>query len=101
MQPIIQPSSALRNNYSEITQMARVAQQPVFLTRNGHGDAVLMDLDTYGRRETELREAQRLIDAQQARLDGVEGYSLVDFAQGMRMAIEQGVGQAAQNADGQ
>ncbi|MCL2526569.1 MAG: type II toxin-antitoxin system Phd/YefM family antitoxin [Coriobacteriia bacterium] len=91
MQPMIQPSSALRNNYNDISQLCREQRQPVFLTKNGHGDTVIMDLDTYGRREKELDAAQRLIDAQRARLAGVQGYSVDEFAEGMRIAIDQGV----------
>jgi len=70
----------------------------VFLTRNGHGDTVIMDIDTYGRREAELREAQRLIDAQRTRLDGVQGFTLEEFRTGMHIAIEQGLARAARNA---
>ena len=90
MQPIIQPSSAVRNNYNEIAQMCRDEQKPVFLTRNGHGDTVIMDMDTYSRRENELFEAQRLIDAQRARLDGVQGFTLDEFSEGIQIAIQQG-----------
>ncbi|MCL2403233.1 MAG: type II toxin-antitoxin system Phd/YefM family antitoxin [Coriobacteriia bacterium] len=91
MQPLIQPSSAVRNNYNEIAQVCRTEQKPVFLTRNGHGDTVIMDIDTYSRRENELLEAQRLIDAQRARLDGVQGFTPEEFREGMLVAIEQGV----------
>jgi len=93
-QPIIQPSSALRNNYNEIAQLCRDKKQPVFLTRNGHGDTVIMDMDTYARRERELLQAQRLIDAQRARLDGVPGFTIEEFRAGMKEAIRQGVQQA-------
>lgn len=99
MQPLIKPSSDLRNNYNEVSQLCRTTREPVFLTRNGRGDTVIMDIDTYGRREQELFEAQRLIDAQTARLGGVEGYSLKEFREGMQIAIEQGSSRAHQNSD--
>ena len=40
--------------------------------------------------EDELFQAQRLIDAQRMRLDGISGYSLEDFETGMKNAIAQG-----------
>jgi len=53
-----------------------------------------MDIDTYSRREKELEIAQRLIDAQRMRLEGVQGYTLEEFKEGMRLAVEQGAQRA-------
>ena len=51
MQPIIKPSSELRKNYNSIAEICRTHRMPVFLTRNGEGDMVIMDINTYGLRE--------------------------------------------------
>lgn len=45
--PIIKPVSDLRN-YSEVLREVSVGQ-PVFLTRNGRGRYVILDLDEYDR----------------------------------------------------
>ena len=35
---IIKPSSALRNNYSSISSIAKETQEPVYITVNGEGE---------------------------------------------------------------
>ena len=47
----IRPSAAIRQNYNEIADMCRKTGEPVFLTKNGEGDLVVMDIGTYNRRE--------------------------------------------------
>jgi len=45
--PIIKPASALRNDYVGIAKLARETKQPVFLTKNGTGDMVLIPIEEY------------------------------------------------------
>ena len=40
----IRPSAAIRQNYNEIADLCRKSSEPVFLTKNGEGDLVVMDL---------------------------------------------------------
>ena len=40
----IRPSAAIRQNYNEIAEMCRKTAEPVFLTKNGEGDLVVMDI---------------------------------------------------------
>ncbi len=47
----IRPSAAIRQNYNEIADMCRKTAEPIFLTKNGEGDLVVMDIETYNRRE--------------------------------------------------
>ena len=90
MHPVIKPSSELRKNYSHIAEICRTTKTPVFLTRNGEGDMVIMDIETYGRREEDLAAAERLLLAERARLAGTRGYSIDDFHNNMRQAIKKG-----------
>ena len=90
MQPIIKPSSELRKNYNSIAEVCRTNKTPVFLTRNGEGDMVIMDIETYSRREEDLATAERLLNAERARLAGTQGYSPEDFRKNMRHAIKRG-----------
>ncbi len=41
----IRPSAAIRQNYNEIADMCRKTEEPIFLTKNGEGDLVVMDID--------------------------------------------------------
>ena len=40
--PMIRPSSDLRNKYNEISEFCNQYQEPVFITKNGSGDLVVM-----------------------------------------------------------
>jgi prevent-host-death family protein len=90
MQPIIKPSSELRKNYNNVAEICRANKVPVFLTRNGEGDMVLMDIESYGRREENLAMAERLMAAEMARFMGTQGYTIDDFQRNMRQAIKRG-----------
>jgi PHD/YefM family antitoxin component YafN of YafNO toxin-antitoxin module len=90
MHPIIRSSSDLRKNYNSIAEICRTSKAPVFLTKNGAGDTVLMDVETYSRREEDLAAAERLLAAERARLLGTQGYTVDKFAENMRDAIARG-----------
>ena len=51
----IRPSAAIRQNYNKIADICREAEEPVFLTKNSEGDLVVMDIETYNRREKMLK----------------------------------------------
>ena len=90
MKPIIKPSSELRKNYNNVAEICRANRVPVFLTRNGEGDMVLMDIETYGRREENLATAERLMSAEMSRFMGTQGLSIDEFQNNMRQAIKRG-----------
>jgi len=90
MQPLIKPSSELRKNYTAIADTCRNSKLPIFLTKNGEGDMVIMDIETYGRREENLLIAERLLAAERARLAGTKGYTVDEFESNMRQAIRSG-----------
>ena len=43
----IRPVSDLRNNFSEISKMVHETAEPVFLTKNGFGDMVVLSMEAY------------------------------------------------------
>jgi len=45
--PTIRPSADLRNNYNEISELCHEYSEPVFITKNGTGDLVVMSIETY------------------------------------------------------
>ena len=47
----IRPCAAIRQNYNEIADLCRKTAEPISLTNNGGGDLVVMDIETYNRRE--------------------------------------------------
>lgn len=72
----IHPSAKIRQNYNEIADMCRETAEPVFLTKNGEGDLVVMDIDTYNRREKMLKLREELLAVEEDRIAGKRGSSL-------------------------
>lgn len=85
----IRPSAAIRQNYNEIADLCRKTSEPIFLTKNGEGDLVVMDIETYNRREKMLQLREELLAVEEDRLHGSEGYSVDDVASMMRNAIKE------------
>ena len=72
----IRPSAAIRQNYNEIADLCRKTAAPIFLTKNGEGDLVVMDIETYDRREKILKLREELLAVEEDRLAGRTGYTL-------------------------
>lgn len=47
--PEIRPSADLRNSYNEISSFCHKHSEPVFITKNGKGDLVVLSIDAYER----------------------------------------------------
>lgn len=48
--PHIRPISDLRNNFADISKIVHETAEPVFLTKNGYGDMVVMSIEAYERK---------------------------------------------------
>lgn len=88
----IRPSAAIRQNYNEIAELCRKTEEPVYLTKNGEGDLVVMDIESFHRREKMLRLREELLTVQEDRLHGSKGYSVDEVAAMMRSAIQEAAG---------
>lgn len=89
---IIRPSAAIRQNYNEIAELCRKTEEPVFLTKNGEGDLVVMDIGTYNRREKMLKLREELLAVEEDRMRGSKGYSVEEVTAMMRNAIREAEG---------
>lgn len=85
----IRPSAAIRQNYNEIAELCRRTAAPVYLTKNGEGDLVVMDLDTFTRREKMLQLRERLISVEEDRLAGRNGCTVDELDDLLGAAIEE------------
>ena len=72
----IRPSASIRQNYNEIGDLCRDSQEPVYLTRNGEGDLVVMDIETFSRREKMLDLREQLLSVEEERIAGSKEYTL-------------------------
>ena len=72
----IKPSAAIRQNYIEIADLCRKCAEPIFLTKNGEGDLVVMDIETYARREQMLQLREELLAVEEDKIAGRTGSSI-------------------------
>ena len=73
---IIKPSTALRNDYGSISDLAHKEDIPIYITKNGEGDLVIMSIDAFERREEVLKLRAKLAAAEQSRLSGQPAVSI-------------------------
>jgi prevent-host-death family protein len=66
--PVIRPISDLRNRANEISELCHKEDQPVFITKNGKGDLVVMSQGYYERLDRLLALYQKLGESEA--LDG-------------------------------
>ena len=85
--PTIRPISDLRNSSNEISEFCRGTREPVFITRNGVGDMVVMSIDTYERQQAQLELYAKLAEAEAEIAAGAEGVDFFDFAKKLRADV--------------
>jgi len=85
----IKPSAAIRKNYNEISELCKRSGEPVYLTKNGEGDLVVMDIEAFARRESMLRLRENLVTAEESRLNGKNGYTIDQVSDMMKSAVRE------------
>lgn len=73
---IIKSSTALRNDYGMISELAHDEAEPIYITKNGEGDLVVMSIEAFEQREETLKLRAKLEAAEEARLVGAPAYTL-------------------------
>ncbi len=63
--PVIKPISDLRNKARELSRICHDGGEPIFITKNGEGDLVLMSLAAYERLQAQL-DLYRMLDEAEA-----------------------------------
>ena len=81
---IIKASAALRNDYSSISSLAKETKEPIYITKNGEGDLVLMSIDAFEKREQILQLRANVLKAEQERIEGRSTLSIAEARKQLR-----------------
>ncbi len=68
--------------------MCRKTKEPVFLTKNGEGDLVVMDIETYNRREKMLKLREELLEIEKDRMARRKGWTIDELEDYLDKIIE-------------
>lgn len=85
--PSIRPISELRNNANEISDFCRQTREPVYITRNGAGDMVVVSIEEYERQQALIDLYGKLAVAEQEVASGAEGEDFLAVARQMRERV--------------
>lgn len=72
----IKSSTVLRNDYGTVSSLAHQTREPIYITKNGDGDIVVMSIDAFEEREKMLDHRAAVLEAEFSRLAGEPIYSL-------------------------
>jgi len=84
---MIRPVSDLRNNFADISRTLHETAQPVFLTKNGYGDMVVLSMEAFESLQFESEVYFKLQAAEREAELTDKRYSSKEVLQAMREAI--------------
>lgn len=87
--PIIKPISDLRNKSNEISKLANDSNEPIYITKNGEGNLVVMSMSHYSKMQLKLDLLSKLSVAQKQKSSGDSGNSLKQVMSKIRTIINE------------
>lgn len=84
---MIRPVSDLRNNFADISKTVHETAKPVFLTKNGYGDMVVLSMEAFESLQFESEVYFKLQAAEREAELTDKRYSSKEVLQAMREAI--------------
>ena len=85
---MIRPVSDLRNHFADISKTVHETAQPVFLTKNGYGDMVVLSMEAYENLQLESEIYTKLQAAEREAVLTETRYSSKDVLNAVRSAVE-------------
>lgn len=85
--PNIRPISDLRNNANDISEFCHNTREPVFITKNGVGDMVVMSVEIYERQQALINLYAKLAEAEEEIANGAEGEDFFEVARRLRNSV--------------
>ncbi len=86
--PSIRPITDLRNHSNEISEFCKGSREPVFITKNGIGDMVVMSMEVYERQQAQMELYIRLAQAEAEIISGDEGEDFLTFAKKLKADVK-------------
>ena len=87
---IIKSSTALGIDYGSISDLAHDEAEPIYITKNGEGDLVVMSIEAFEQREEALKLRAKLEAAEAARLSGLPTYTLEESRKRLEAIYQRG-----------
>ena len=87
--PVIKPISDLRNKANQISELAHQLNEPIFITKNGEGDMVVMSMAQYGQLQLKLELFSKLAVAQAQKASGDKGRTLQQVMRDIRKRLRE------------
>ncbi|MDP3110859.1 MAG: type II toxin-antitoxin system Phd/YefM family antitoxin [Thermodesulfovibrionales bacterium] len=87
--PIIKPISDLRNKANEISGLAHKSNEPIFITKNGEGDMVVMSMAQYSKLQLKLDLFSKLAVAQAQKASGDKGRTLSQVMKDLKKRLRE------------
>lgn len=78
----------MEENYDELVDLCRESQEPVFLTENGKVNLVIMDIETFKRKEKMLDLREQLLSVEEERISGSKQYTIGELDQILEAVIQ-------------
>ena len=87
---IIKSSTALRNDYGTISDLAHEEAEPIYITKNGEGDLVVMSIEAFEQRDETLKLRIKLEAAEASRLSDAPSYTLEESRKRLEAIYQRG-----------
>ena len=87
---IIKSSTALRNDYGTISDLAHEEAEHIYITKNGEGDLVVMSIEAFEQREETLKLRIKLEAAEASRLSDAPSYTLEESRKRLEAIYQRG-----------
>ena len=85
--PIIRPVSDLRNKFTEISETLNKTKKPIFLTKNGVGDMVVMSHQAYEQLLHKLEVQSKIHQAEQDLQNGDTPTDFTTFVSDLTLGL--------------
>ena len=84
----ILPSTSLRNQYNEISEKCKKTGEPIYLTKNGEGDLVVMSVEAFEKQQALLSLKERLLDIELEQKNGAKYYTLDELESALKRILD-------------